>query len=630
MKTFFRHLFTILILLAITGCSENFFFTEEDNDIEISSIENGTILVRGAAQIPATLVRNSADTDIGTLRIELADSAGIVIASEELEGEEIGETLPAVSLEEFPSGLYEIRYTALSSTQEVLKELSVQFFLVDEETNITGLSVYPPIFYPSGSGILVASVDVPEGIDPFLRWSMGDTLVAEGLLSEGFGEIIWNTPDKEGVYTIKVELFPYDPVDFGTFNFSSSESMQADLFVSSKQKLTKNEFIPEDDYYSLFHFCGELNDTGYRKTKGQVSVTGDPVLSVEDDLFGYLVGGGNGFSIAEPLLPSDPLTGELLPFTIRLRMKGMEGMEAAGTGTLFSVVADTGDSFLALSQVNTTQLRLELRGGTESVISTLQTPFSGSVFSLSVIPQENSVSFFWYSDGENLQSETHEINGTILSPSAGTSVIGGDGDIVWLVDEFGIYARQTDLGTDYYTDIFKNEMEKEYAADLVVAEGFDGGTVPEIIVLEGSCLIDRSSLVITDPGALMVSFPLPGETIRYSLQLLKTVGTGNMVIRGRETEYLVIPLSTGDYPETVEFSLAVEFPDLLIDFGSRQYPVSLREGEEELFVEIRAEAETEGMTIGDVLVYALDNRLASGARISSVVPTEKKVTGFSN
>ncbi len=624
-KAVFQSIFLLPVLLFAAACSGNMFLASEPEDIEIMSIASGTVLVRGAAEIPATLVQNSEEKTISSLLIELVDSTGMIVATRVLTGEEISETLAPVSVEDVPAGLYEIRYAARDAAEAVLSEHSVQFFLVDEEIRIAGLSVYPPVFYPSGSGILVAAVDCPEGVDPFLRWSMGSTLLAEGLYSAGYGEIVWNTPKKEGVYTILVELFPMAPGDFGSFAFTSSISLEADLFVSSKQKLTKNEFIPADEYYSLFHFCGETNDSGYRTPQGTVSSFGSPRLSVEGDLFGYLIGAGSGFLVSEPILPSAPDTGVLLPFTLQIRMADMG---AAGSGTLFTVASPSDDPFFLLTAADGTGFTAKLRWGTEEITSQMTDPLSGSVLSLSVVPDADSVSFLWYADGTILLSEDVPVSVPVVAPFSGSSRIGGDGEKTWLLDEFGIYARKTETGTSQHTDLFRNEMIGEYGTRLIIAEGFDGGIVPESVTLSETCVVGGGFLSIPETGSLSVSLSLPSEEATYELEFAGVTGSGSFVVLGATREYLSIPFSTGELPKSFSFALSLGSRDIVIDHASLLYSVQLAEGEESLSFEVRTAPESGAVAVGDLLAYVIDDRIVTVTGSSSA--QSRRETGLSN
>ena len=92
--------------------------------------------------------------------------------------------------------------------------------------------------------MLKAELEIPSGLDPYLRWSWKGKVLARGTLSKGFGQILWVAPSDQGVYTITLELFPSSPPEDSDYTFLSSLMLSTDIFVTGGKALEGNDLSP--------------------------------------------------------------------------------------------------------------------------------------------------------------------------------------------------------------------------------------------------------------------------------------------------------------------------------------------------------------------------------------------------
>ncbi|HUX50454.1 MAG TPA: hypothetical protein VMW73_06630 [Spirochaetia bacterium] len=498
---------------------------QEQNAVTINTLTNGSIVSTGA-QIPIRLEYS----DSYKQGNKLPDSMQIhLLAADgtEIRTFAIGADLLAtqdsfnISLPELPTGQYTLDLKVYQSGK-MLQEKSVQFFHVQGTYSVTGISTYPSSFYPGSSGLLQAHLDVPAGSDPYLRWTMNDKVIAQGVLSAGFDQTLLQAPSVEGAYNVTVELFPLAPVGSTTFAFSSPIKQTTEVFVSRSQNADANELGPATSYYSLFHFRGDYRDDGVRvsmrdgRAPAAVPV-GNPDLRINGSIFGYHLDGTSGFAVGEVILPFSG--GTLSPFSMTMRAmadtKEQERTLFAATSAdgafAFSVQMDSAGNAIASISHN---------GQTGSVSSNqiMFTPGEPSLVSVSVVPGVSSTEISWFRDGAPLSSGTVSVGfGTAPKDTSswtivpGKSTIGGpsstgskDG-FVGIVDEFGIYFRDTSLRPSTDSAIYAAAMEQKFGTSLVYAEGFEGSYLPAGVETHGSVTLKDGDLVLA-PGS-DVTFP---------------------------------------------------------------------------------------------------------------------------
>ncbi len=424
------------------------------------------------------------------LEITLLDSRGsavgetVVIENGDLDGE-----LPSIDTTSLEDGLYYVRLRVYDSSNQLIKESLTPFFDSRAAISIKGIDVYPPEFSPSSSGFLFPDVNAPG--TSWIRWSLGSSIISEGTLESYKSGLIWTAPGEEGVYTLRMEVFPFAPVS-GSYDFSSSLYTDVQIFVTDSVSEDRYDLGPGEKYTVLLNLNGNLKNEG--KLHAGVSFTGTPVPELKDSGFGYYFSSGDGISVDRNVLPSDG--GVTAPFSVVMRLKAEDS--SFGSGLL--KVSDFEDELFTLDIDDTGvfSCRIRARGGWISSVSGIHV-FDASEIVLSVIPSDTGITFLWYSDGVLASSSVSDyVPSAVSGDYAGTSMVGGNTEFKGFIDYFGVHDGLDD-------NVFKRMVDRRAAADTVVlAEGFDGLDVPESIRKlnsENSALgVSRGSLVIPPSG----------------------------------------------------------------------------------------------------------------------------------
>jgi hypothetical protein len=562
MRRFFLGPVSIVILIAfISACGEYpglFNDSGVDKDIRIKTISSGSI-IRDFESVPVGVhfgLNISSDIEQpDRMTIELFSADGELLAESAVESD-FQDDLPPIELPDLDEGLYNLHFT-LYSGESIIAEEEVRFFAVSEDYEILGISSYPPSFEPGSSVLLEALISSPVNSDPFLRWTIGDILIDEGFLSEGKARLVWTSPRDVGVYFLKLELFPFGPQAEISFDFSSSLYLGTNLFVTRNLTLGEFDLAPQNSYYSLFHFLGNIKDSGVRIElreiqEEDVTSTGIPELMMEENLFGYHLDGSSGFRVEDVIIPFQGTV--LQPFSISMRFL-LDGEQIEQN--IFRSESDDGSFGFSLSFNELSELTAEIY--TDSVAEPVQITAAGSyiepyvphVISLSISPEANGTTFFWFQDGiliEALEvpevlipedqggSEVAEdidlLKDFVPSAMSGFSVLGGEPGFdemhgfSGIIDEFGVYFRDSNNRPAIDAEVYKTAMEDEHGGDLVYAESFDGLFFPEAIKIGpdgdskrdpytrlGSLILPAGTSVIFDPfpmenGELDISFGL--------------------------------------------------------------------------------------------------------------------------
>jgi len=435
----------------------------------------------------------------GRLEITLLNSRGsavgetVVMKSGDLDGE-----LPSIDTTSLEDGLYYVRLRFYDSSGQLLKESVTPFFNSRAAISIKGIDVYPPEFSPLSSGFLFPDVDAPG--TSWIRWSLGSSVISEGTLESYKSGLIWTAPGEEGVYTLKMEVFPFAPVS-GSYDFSSSLYTDVQIFVTDSVSEDKFDLGSGGRYTVLLNLNGNLKNEG--NLSAGVSFTGAPVLELKDSGFGYYFAESDGISFNRNILPSSG--GVPSPFSVILRLKAEDSSFGSGVlrvsdleGELFSLDIDGTGVFFC---------RMRQDGGWVSSISGIHV-FDVSEIVLSAVPSDTGILFLWYADGRLASSSVSDyVPSAVSGDYAGTSVIGGNTGFTGFIDYFGVHEGPDD-------NIFRRMIIRGSGADTVVlAEGFDGLDVPDSI----RKLNPEDSLLSVSRGNLVI--PPSGEAVLFESTL---------------------------------------------------------------------------------------------------------------
>jgi hypothetical protein len=260
---------------------------------------------------------------------------------------------------------------------------------------------------------------------------------------------------------------------------------------------------------------------------------GDPELAAEPDIFGYRLDGDDGFELDGFVLPVRE--SRLSPFSLSVRFRPES---IAGTARILTVLQGGGE-----------MVRIEVgRGGSVLVLLPgpvrLESPTGAlregvtSVLTVSVWPEEEGALVQLFVDGEVLLSElTDWVPGEFPRRDAvaisdegwlaypGRAVIAGENGFVGVLDEFGVYFRNEGDEPSPDTGVFVSAMELTHGDKLVYAEGFEGPTVPEEILVSGDAEVESGRLVLASgSSAFFPTFGFGSETLYVTVTLERLAG----------------------------------------------------------------------------------------------------------
>jgi hypothetical protein len=567
-----------LILLTLVSCGDSAIFLaplEEPAEVRVETIDAGVILAPGFA-VPIRVVRDAVFTgdpeSADRLIVELLDIDGVLLGEQIYESVDQADELPPLLLPDLGEGLYILRTSYLDG-DEVIATEDVPFFISNGQFALLGLSSFPATLYPGSAGLLSLSLDVPFGSDPFLEWYLDDRLIQAGFLAETGITLEIQAPGESGAYTVRVDLFPTTPVVHEE-SVPAVVTYQAELLVSTELLLDQSDLTPERSYFVLHHFLGDLRDSGARtelfeSVSSGTRAIGDPTLAVESDIFGYRLDGDDGFELDGFILPVRD--GRLTPFSLSFRLRPDDLSDHAHL-----VDIESGDRPLLRLDIDTDgKLVLDLEDGAVQVVSDEGTVEAGvpSDITVTILPVEEMTIVQFYVDGEAVLTETVEWNaGTLVLPDPlavaedgwmalpGSARIAGEGGLVGIIDEFGVYFRDEGDRPSADTEIFLSAMEQVYGEKLVYAEGFEGNDLPEAIQFEGSAQVETGRLILSSGAAALFSvFGFSSEELFVTVSLEALPGSRLRFYRGESDDLIAEHVVSDGETETLDQSTDLIF-----------------------------------------------------------------------
>ena len=542
---------TIVGAVLFVSCSANNLLSplgdQSTSQVTVSTISAGTMVGTGD-QIPLSLKYNASQVSPNELKVELLDAQGTVVQTGDFKGIDFSAPLPPIQLPNLSSGTYTLRLTLYDANNQVIIQKNVTFFYTPGAYSLQGITSYPPTLAPGGAGILYATLSVPSGSNPYLRWTMGTKVIAEGYLQDGYDKVQWTAPGSPGVYSVTVELFPFGPAGGSDFSFSSPYSMHVEIFVTSgAQSTAKNQLGPASDYYSLFHFGGNLSDSSARGQSLRLSATpiGNPQLGVNGSVFGYQLDGTSGFKIPSLILPLSGST--LAPFSITMRLR-LDSFQF--NRSFFTATSEGGGLQFRLATNAQGRLAATVNSTTEG--GSIEVPTGElATITLSVIPAGQGLNLLWFVDGNLSLSDTLGVSPTIPSPASGSSIIGGENGFVGLIDELGVYYRNDSGQASVDSEVFRRAMSEEYGSNLVFAEGFDGTQLPQDLKYDAATSGDnlRAGSLLLEPKS-SVSLPSfavgeDAQTLAISLSQFPQGANGTVVFAANGRDLASFSLGGG-------------------------------------------------------------------------------------
>lgn len=526
------------LVCLLASCSENGLLTplsSQSNQVRIASVPDGT-MVSGGQSINLAVTTSGGQVSPGDLKVEILDSSGAVVQTADIKNVDFTQPLAPLELPNLQTGAYTLRLTLYGTDNSVLAQQKVNIFYVTGSYSLDGVNSYPPALPPGASGVLVAKIGAPPGANPYLRWTMGNNVIGQGYLSDGYNQVQWTAPSSTGVYSITVELFPYGPPTGGSFDFTSPYSLKVEVFVTNSASVAGSQLGPSSSYYALYHLRGSLKNSGVGLKNADATAIGSPSLSVSGNVFGYLLDGSSGFSIPAMLLPTKG-DGTLEPFSVTMKLQ----LTSANPNRTFFVTGTAGGAFtFGISSDAVGKLVASLNGQAEQNDVSL-TPGELHTVTLSVVPKPKLLGLLWFVDGHLVLSDSLPSPPSSLSGTGGQTIIGGTNGFTGLLQEFGVYYRDPQGRPDTDPEVFRQAMQQEYGSNLVFAEGFDGIYLPPDLHYTGNITDSQvgSGVLILHPSqsvalpAIAVGEDDLSVVIKLPSSLDKGEGTIELVGQGK-------------------------------------------------------------------------------------------------
>jgi hypothetical protein len=564
-------IFILLTGLLLSSCSDLSMFSPSVNEtvgINVLSLSEGDF-IDGNDPIDFIIQteEQSAEPELLEIKLITLSEQGVeqsvwnTSISSPLTDEELELLLP-----ELETGQYTIVFTVLDE-EGGREEEKISFFYITGEYAIRGISSYPPTTMAGHQIVLEADLLYPEQADPYVRWSQDDVVLAKGALSGGLEKITWMAPKEEGVYSIRVELFPVPPSFGGEYSFSSSVELTAKLFVSTANLLTEDELQPEASYYSLFHLNGSLRNTGVlgqETLEKEAQEIGALRWSNANGIMGIETGPGSGLVYPLNILPF--FDGDLSPCTItaKLLFKGKNAERnviviGRNEAFQFRIFFDSDGQLVATIGYKDRLLYLP------SDISDLPTDEHHRI-DLSLVPLEGQLLAMWFLDG---QQTTWISEGPFPGdlPTQGQTVIAGEKGFSGIITELGVYYRDPLGRLSVDPGIYRKAMQQKYGRRLVLAEGFEGLHVPDpeswTVEAPGPVSLEGGRMILPAAASLTLPFfELSSQETSFLVEFSGTIPAGSTVAlrwEGADNPFLVID-PTGTIvdgtvsPETQSFS----------------------------------------------------------------------------
>jgi hypothetical protein len=416
-------------------------------------------------------------------------------------------SLPSLSLPaQMIPGAYIIDCVVSSSDGKVLQKSNFVVFVGTGMPALSTVLAYPPSTEP-GSSFLLAAVVVkaggPAGCDPWIKWSRGGTVFAQGLLSAGLDRVVWTAPLAEGAYALSVDVYPCAPPDASGFAFASSAHQDIKAMVRMPAGGSTDEFSAPLRFYSLLRFSGNFDDTGTRLRASQPSELGSPRMDVYSGGFGYRFGATAGLRIPGLLPPSNG--GAILPLALLFRV-APDGRD----GRLIHFASED-DSFAMDLGLQNGHPYVEtfVNGQGWRSVAYSAVPEGPLTLAAALSPENGRLEIVWIADGERLFAPSLPL---VSVPQKGGATIGGSLSLAGVYGAFGLISGSS------LPPLYRLEEMRRWRGDLVWAEGFENDELPEGSTTYGSVSFSSHGLALGPMAG--VKF---GRQIRVDRRLLVDV-----------------------------------------------------------------------------------------------------------
>ncbi len=440
-KRFFSILTVISLLMGMSACGDNTALlpTGDNYTLEFASLFDGEIVSRPDSGITGSFVffRINGDNEnlSGlTLVTELYTMDGDLVVRRE-------KTSPSINVDTaielsplLAAGQYEIELTLIKRDAFLAKEKRT-FFLVEHPPVIQGILSYPLVIVPAQPVLLIADITEAPEANPYFRWRQGKKILAKGLLSEGYNQILWEAPDDDGVFPVTAEVFPFPPAG-ADFPFAATSRATAELFISAKEKDTVKATVTPRPHYSLFDiYISALRE----REKTSSSGLRQPKPVIKDQAIGMRFDGRTGFVCPELVAPFRSRSP--VAWTLSLGVS----FEGDNTGRrIFSLASADKAVILEGSVAKESEPVLKLKTKNEEYLFpsgiTKLAPGVRTLISISITPSAGRWLVVWHQDGVRV-SDTELAVALEPGDDKGQTVLGGENGARCVIDTFDIQLR---------------------------------------------------------------------------------------------------------------------------------------------------------------------------------------------
>jgi hypothetical protein len=539
-------IFILFAVLLLGSCSDVAMFSpsvKESVGVNVLSLSEGDFIEGGQSiDFIIQTKQQSAEPELLEIDLNTVTAQGVeqsvwnTSISSPLTDEELELLLP-----ELETGQYTIVFTVVDA-EGAREEERIDFFYVNGEYAIRGISSFPPTTTAGHETVLEADLLYPDQANPYIRWSQEEVVLAKGSLADGLRKITWSAPDAQGVYSIRVEMFPVPPPLGDDYSFSSSVELTAKLFVSAESLLTEDELVPEDSYYALFHLNGSLRNSGMLGTESaeeEAQSFGQIRWNNESGIMGLQTGSGSGLRCPLNILPI--LEGELSPCTITFKL-----LPAGENANQNLMVIDQNERFRFRIFFDADGQLVATIGPQDELLylpSGIGGLDSGQFhrIDLSLVPLEDQLQALWFLDGKQTASIVEAPLPRDLSQEGQTTISGIDG-FTGTITEMGVYYRDILDRPSVDPGIYQSRMEQEYGGRLVLAEGFEGLYVPDpeenwTVDTNGAANLQGGRLILPAASRLTTRlFDLGEAGTSFFIEFFGTIPPGSTVALQWEEE----------------------------------------------------------------------------------------------
>ena len=490
-----RATFVIVLIVLFVSCDvAGGLFSESEladmYDIWINKagqpLSDGDLVVAGSSLVP--VIESHGDIgDPERLSLVLVDMdgyeaarLGFVAESALLSDEDKDASLRAVrsvsgSLPSFtlPAGLsegyYYLQTKLFDATGRSVHDSSILLLLYNGELSAPRIEIFPSSPAKDQTVFLRLVSELPDGLDPWLRWYIGGLIRKEGFASDFADRLIWHIPEEDGFLSVRAELFPFKPPEevktrSGPENKPYISASRADLILAVGPAQPASPLASLDHLYGM-DFKSEPESLMLKGPDGNevpALMLGVPYLESHAHGYGHALGTGSGYMISGSILPP-PRTA----FNLSVVFDPVESTDA--TGSLVSLYSQDGSLLL---------LRLGVSGGVpymeagdRFVQATTGITSGLSRFVLEIIPPEAETGEYivtLFLDAEAVAKGSLPVV-LLEQMNSVTALIGGPEGLAAVYDEFAVIPGRHQA--------FFIAKALEFGPNLIAAGGFEGGNV---------------------------------------------------------------------------------------------------------------------------------------------------------